>query len=63
MIKEWLVERRGYDHWRAPANRISHDGQARLSAMLQASLLRGLKLHGANSTMPHGGLGRMTASK
>ena len=36
---------------------------ARLSAMPCASLLSELKLHGANSTTPRGGRGRMTTSK
>ena len=36
---------------------------ARLSAIPAASLLSELKLHGATSTSPSGGLGRMAASK
>src|SRR5438128_11604278 len=36
---------------------------ARLSATPAASLLSELKLHGATSTSPSGGLGRMAASK
>src|SRR4051795_136113 len=30
MSKEWLIERRGYNHWRAAPNRLSHDGQGKV---------------------------------
>src|SRR3954451_13768165 len=43
MIKEWLVERRGYDYWRAAGNRLSHDRQDKVICDAAGALVEGIK--------------------
>ena len=63
VVQERCVQGWSHDHRGSTPYRFSDHDSARLSAVPCASLLSELKLHGANSTTPRGGRGRMARSK